>query len=194
MIKQILKKCIFIINNMYNKIVLRHNRVEIGNNLIISGRIYCVAGKTGNIKIGNNVRINSGIRYNPIGGDSKAILFADEGGSISIGDNVGMSNCAIVSKTSISIGNGVMIGGGVKIYDSDFHWVSPVQRKTEKGGKKKPVVIKDDTFIGAHSIILKGVTIGRGVVIGAGSVVTRDISDFEVWAGNPATFKYHLKE
>ena len=49
-------------------------------------------------------------------------------------------------------------------------------------------MIKDHAFIGAHAIILKGVTIGEGSVIGAGSVVTKSVPDGEIWAGNPAVF------
>jgi acetyltransferase-like isoleucine patch superfamily enzyme len=52
----------------------------------------------------------------------------------------------------------------------------------------KPVVIRDGAFIGAHTIVLKGVTIGERSVVGAGSVVTKDIPDGEIWAGNPARF------
>lgn len=50
------------------------------------------------------------------------------------------------------------------------------------------MTIKDNAFIGAHSIILKGVTIGEKSIIGAGSVVARDVPDGEIWAGNPAKF------
>ena len=51
-----------------------------------------------------------------------------------------------------------------------------------------PILIKEGAFIGAHAIILKGVTIGRHSVIGAGAVVTKNVPDNEVWAGNPAKF------
>lgn len=50
----------------------------------------------------------------------------------------------------------------------------------------KPIVIEDDVFIGAHSIILKGVNIGQGAIIAAGSVVTKSIPAYETWGGNPA--------
>lgn len=59
---------------------------------------------------------------------------------------------------------------------------------SELGGATSPVVIKDGVFIGAHCIILKGVTIGEKSIIGAGSVVTKSIPDGEIWAGNPAKF------
>lgn len=51
---------------------------------------------------------------------------------------------------------------------------------TETGGATKPVVIKDGAFIGAGSMILKGVTIGEGAIVGAGSVVTKNIPDYEI--------------
>ena len=61
-------------------------------------------------------------------------------------------------------------------------------RHPDPGIGTKPVLIRQGAFIGAHSIILKGVTIGRHSVIGAGSVVTHDVPDNEIWAGNPAVF------
>ena len=62
------------------------------------------------------------------------------------------------------------------------------KRINEAGGETKPVIIKDGAFIGADGIILKGVTIGKKSVIGAGSVVTKSVPDGEIWAGNPAKF------
>ena len=76
----------------------------------------------------------------------------------------------------------------MKIYDTDFHKLSDGQRELNdrKRARKAAVTIEDKAFVGAHSILLKGVTVGKGAVIGAGSVVTRDIPPGEVWAGNPA--------
>ena len=56
-----------------------------------------------------------------------------------------------------------------------------------------PIVIGNDVFVGANSIILKGVTIGDRAIIGAGSIVTKDIPKDEVWAGNPAKFIRKIK-
>jgi acetyltransferase-like isoleucine patch superfamily enzyme len=80
------------------------------------------------------------------------------------------------------------VGGGTKIYDTDFHWLEFEKRISEPGGKTAPVIIKDGAFIGAHCIILKGVSIGEKSIVGAGSVVTKSIPDGEIWAGNPAKF------
>jgi len=101
-----------------------------------------------------------------------------------------MSNSAIVCVNSITIGDNVMIGGSCKIWDTDFHPIDPDMRKKDpnKNFKSRPIIIKDNAFIGGCSIILKGVTIGENAVIGAGSVVSKDVPANEIWAGNPARF------
>lgn len=175
-------------NFVYNYIVLKYRRVRYGKNLKIDGRIHIVANSKNGIVIGNNVKINSCRSSNPIGGDIKTILFAKVNAKIKIGDNCGISNVTIFAFDNITIGNDVYIGGSVKIYDTDFHWLDYDKRITQEGGVTKPVRIEDGAFIGAHSIVLKGVTIGKKSVVGAGSVVTRDIPENEIWAGNPAKF------
>ena len=81
-----------------------------------------------------------------------------------------------------------MLGADVKIWDTDFHPVNYNDRMRNLAGAARPVHIKEGVFVGACSIVLKGVTIGEHSVIGAGSVVTHDIPPNEVWAGNPAVF------
>lgn len=141
---------------------------------------------------GKNLNMNNGIRNNPIGATQRCTIFVDNNASLVIGDNVGISQAAIICHTKIVIGNNVNIGGGVCIYDTDFHSLDYRLREnanTDMVNKiKKPVIIEDNAFIGAHSIILKGVTIGKNAVIGAGSVVTRSVPANQIWAGNPAKF------
>lgn len=155
-----------------------------------SGIPYVSIAGGGKCLIGNNFRMNNGNMGNPIGRPQRCVLFADKGALIVIGENVGMSSTAIVSYEKISIGDNVKIGGGVCIYDTNFHSLDPSQRKNKvddfKNRKNKPVKIGNNVFIGAHSTILKGVEIGDNSIIGACSVVTKNIPANEIWGGNPA--------
>jgi hypothetical protein len=111
---------------------------------------------------------------------------------IQIGAGTGMSGASICAAISIRIGSKVLLGADVTIVDTDFHAMDPAV----EGGRRHnndpervaaaPVVIEDNVFVGADSIILKGVTIGENSVIGAGSVVTRSIPANVIAAGNPA--------
>lgn len=109
-----------------------------------------------------------------------------EGAVIRIGNNVGVSGCTIAAANSIEIGDNVLIGSGAVIFDSDAHAIDPIERRLGGCGNSKPIKIGNDVFVGARSIILKGVTIGDGALVGAGSVVTKDVEAFSVVAGNPA--------
>ena len=186
--KKIVKSILEIPNNIYNELLLSYRHVKHGNNLKIHGRVFCVSNSKDGIVIGDNVSINSSRQSNPIGGETKTTLFAKGTGKIRIGNDCGMSNVTIFAEESIIIGNHVRIGGSTKIYDTDFHWLDLQRRISETGGVTKPVEIKDGAFIGAHCIVLKGVTIGEESVVGAGSVVTKSIPAGEIWGGNPAKF------
>ena len=193
-IKQFLHKIYSVPNNLYNFATFRYRHVKHGNNLKINGRIFCVSNSPGGIVIGDNVRINSSRSSNPIGGDTRTIFFAKGDGKIRIGNNCGISNATFSAIDSITICDYVLIGGNVKIYDSDFHSLNFKGRISGQQGLHCPIVIKDGAFIGAHSVILKGVTIGEKSIVGAGSVVTNDIPDGEIWAGNPAKFIKKIEE
>lgn len=111
-------------------------------------------------------------------------------GEISIGNNVGISYANITSFNKITIEDNVLISSGVKIWGTDFHSIDFLYRceKSDTHIKTASVIIRKGTFIGACSIILKGATIGQHFAVGAGSVVTKNIPDNEIWAGNPAVF------
>ena len=97
-----------------------------------------------------------------------------------------MSTTRLWIHKSARIGNNVKIGGCVLITDTDAHPMDYVARRSSnEGTKSAPVVIEDDVWVGAHCIILKGVTIGARSIIGAGSVVTKSIPADCVAAGNP---------
>lgn len=116
---------------------------------------------------------------------------------ITIGSRTFIGNSMIVSAESVHIGDDVLISWGCTIVDHDSHALDFEGRKGDvtlwAEGKKDwakvkivPVRIEDRAWIGFNSIILKGVQIGRGSVVAAGSVVTRDVAPFTVVGGNPA--------
>ena len=143
----------------------------------------------GSLNIGENLKLNSNLRSNPIGGDEKCKFIIKENAVLTIGDNVGISNTTIYCSQHITIEDNVFIGGSTKIYDTDFHSLNFEKRiSSDDDIKSKSVKIRKNVFIGAHSIILKGVEIGEASIIGAGSVVTKDVPKNEIWAGNPAKF------
>ena len=176
------------IPSLCNALTCWYRRVKVGKHVKFNGRIR-VYGR-GRIEIGDRVRINSGRRYNAIGGDTTVILNSSVNGRITIGEGSGLSNCTIVARESVTIGKDVRIGGSTHIYDTDFHAISFEDRilHGDQNTRNKPVAIGDGAFIGCSVLILKGVTIGRHSVIGAGSVVAKDVPAGEIWAGNPARF------
>lgn len=110
---------------------------------------------------------------------------------IRIGDDVGISASVLNCRSSILIGNYVKIGSGCLVTDNDSHHSDPVLRRMSNNScdlKASEIIIEEDVFIGARSIILKGVHIGRGAIVGAGSVVTKDVEQYTVVGGNPAKF------
>ena len=81
------------------------------------------------------------------------------------------------------------------MFTSDFHSLDPIIRaggEDQANKKRAPVVLCDNLFIGAHSTILKGVTVGENSIVGAGSVVTKNIPANQIWGGNPAKFIRNL--
>lgn len=161
-------------------------------NFKTSGVPFVSLTKGGSLEIGNNFKMNNTLRSNPIGRSQKCIFFVGPGATLKIGNNVGISQAAIVCHHKIIMEDNIKIGGGVCIYDTDFHSLNPKDRINPKLDKKntvvKEVIIKKNAFIGAHSIILKGIQIGENSIVGAGSVVTKSIPDNQIWGGNPAKF------
>lgn len=180
------------------KAILNYQGASYGNNCRFGGYTRVSIYKGGVCKIGNDFRCLSGIRYCVSSNDpSKLVVWP--GGKLIIGDNVGISATSFACKGEITVGNNVRIGSGCVIHDTDHHSLNAEARtganKKEDvaGAIKKPVIIKDNVFIGARCLILKGVVVGENSIIGAGSVVTKNIPDNEIWAGNPAKFIKALK-
>ena len=143
----------------------------------------------GTLTIGEGFKCNNTTKSNSIGLIQPCVFnIITPGSQIVIGDNVGISGSTICARKKVVIGNNVQIGSGCIITDSDAHPIDWRDRREGFSDKIKcaPVQIEDDVFIGARSIILKGVTIGERSVVGAGSVVTKDVPADCIVAGNPA--------
>lgn len=178
----------FQVPHFFNRLPLKLFKVKFGRNVIINGRLFI--RNNGRITLGDNVKINSSIAAATGGGPYISALVTSQNASLSIGNNVGMSCATIIARTSITIEDNVMIGSGACVFDTDFHSLNLENRmkRPDPDIKAKPVKICNGAFIGARSLVLKGVTIGERSIVGAGSVVTKSIPDGEIWAGNPAKF------
>jgi acetyltransferase-like isoleucine patch superfamily enzyme len=141
-----------------------------------------------NILIGDNSHIRG------------ELLTFNYGGNIKIGNNtfVGIGT-KIWSGESVKIGSNVLISHNVNILDTDSHELNHIERAKgfmnligeghpkEKGNIiTEPVIIEDNVWISFNAVILKGVKIGRGAIIAAGAIVTKDVEAFTLVAGNPA--------
>ena len=143
----------------------------------------------GHIEVGRNFKCINRLVHNDVGMIQPTFFNVLPKGTLHIGDNVGISGTTISCKEAVTIGNNVMIGSGCLIADNDAHPIDVEKRNAPNYYSyvvSSPVVIDDDVFIGARSIILKGVHIGKGAVVGAGSVVTKDVPPHTIVAGNPA--------
>jgi acetyltransferase-like isoleucine patch superfamily enzyme len=104
-----------------------------------------------------------------------------------MGDDVGLSGATVCCAERVEIGDRVLVGANVTITDTDFHALRPEGRRwSGASADAAPVAVGDDVFLGMGSVVLKGVTIGRDAVVGALSVVTRDVPAGAVVAGAPA--------
>jgi acetyltransferase-like isoleucine patch superfamily enzyme len=161
--------------------------VNVGKRFVFIGRLRC--WNQGTLVIGNNVRINSGGDRNEVGGDRRTRFRVGLHGSLIIEDNVGISGSTIIAHDSIILHAGTLIGGGCDIYDTDFHEIQPEDRMFCRGPiHTAPVEIGPNAWIGAFTIVLKGVRIGEGSIVAAGSLVTKDVPPNEIWGGRPAKF------
>lgn len=142
-----------------------------------------------------------------------AITFESVDGEVRIGDRTYVGNdCSIISRNLIEIGSDVTMAWGITVYDHNSHSLDWRQRArvvkhfyrtygtpdcfagidwTDVGSA--PIVISDRVWIGFGAVILKGVTIGEGAIVGACSVVSRDVEPYTVVAGNPAVLIRRLE-
>lgn len=154
--------------------------VSIGAGVIISptAKIYGSTKGT-RVAIGDNCQIYDYVVIQCVGGD----------GDITIGKFCYINPFSVLySGNGITIGESVLIAAGVKIVPTNHAFsrrdidIRCQGFADSKGG----VFIDDDVWVGANAVVLDGVTIGRGAIIGAGSVVTISVPEYEIWGGVPA--------
>jgi len=140
---------------------------------------------TTKIEIGDHCHFISDFSTNLVGVNRKCIV-ATHGdfATIQIGNECGFSGTVIGAAESIKIGNNVFFGANTLVTDFDWHAVNPENRKTGKP-KSAPIVIEDNVWIGINTVILKGVSIGQNTIIGANSLVVKDIPANVIAGGNP---------
>lgn len=161
-----------------------------GKNIRIYGRLLFKSCDDSTVVLGDNLVIRSATKYNFVGINKAVSIAVLKNAQLSIGDYTGFSGTSIFAAQKIVIGKYCNFGGNTAIWDTDFHPLEYSDRRVQNTSKIRsmPVIIGDDVFVGANTIILKGVEIGDRAVIGAGSVVTKNIPPDEIWAGNPAKF------
>jgi len=152
-------------------------RIKLGNNVKLHANL--LLGEFDEFKIGDNVQINQNVT---IGARSQAVEpFLTIGKNCDIGPGT-LIDCS----HRVEIGNDVIFSPNISIYTHLHNYEKKDILIREQGESTAPVIIEDDVFIGKGATILMGVKIGKGAVIGAHSVVTKDIPEYAVCGGVPA--------
>jgi acetyltransferase-like isoleucine patch superfamily enzyme len=198
----------FILNKLfYNpyRFVNKYQNIDIGENVVLFKSCkfeFEFENNNNAVSIGKN---------SMIGGK---IVFESTEGQVLIGENTFINGgSTLISRSEICIGSNVTIAWGCTIYDHNSHSLNYLDRRGDvanqivahkSGGSivknkdwstvsSSKIIIGDDVWIGFGSIILKGVTIGEGSIVGAGSVVRESVEPWTVVAGNPAVEIKKLK-
>lgn len=179
----------------WNRIFFHLAGVNFGKGLTVFNKVYLKVAKSSSISIGKNLVITSGDSINPLCRTQRACLYVRKGAKLIIGDDCGFSSPCFWCDDQIVVGNRVKMGGDCVIIDSDAHSLDYRDRANELNVSNNqvfskvahaPIVIEDDVWIGTRCIIMKGVTIGARSVVGAGSIVTKDVPADTLVCGSPA--------
>lgn len=150
-----------------------------GRGIRFYGIPFIQIATSGSLSIGNNCAFRSSSTSNLIGINRPCILSVNPEAKLVIGNNCGFSGTVIGCFSNIKIGDGVRCGANTLITDSDWHPGDP------RSSNAKGIFIDANVWLGVNVIVMKGVHIGENSVIGAGSVVTKDIPANVIAAGNP---------
>jgi len=170
-------------------LILGFRLIKLGYNFLITKWYLRAINKKGKIIFTNKKPDIENKGYAEIGhltriwsNVNRCRLSIKKGGQLIIGKGCRINGPTIAVTNKVIIGNRCRIAPEVYIMDGDFHAVE----NRLANGVSKPIIIEDDAWVATRAMVLKGVRIGRGAVVAAGSVVTRDVPDYTVVAGVPA--------
>ncbi len=155
--------------------------LHVGYNVLLSDGVNINAFSQKGCRLGDNVRIRENVWM------LSTSVLTDPGVGLSLGDNVYVGPFSVLGAGGgLTIHNDVTIGAHVDILAEDHNFGDTDLPINQQGVVRRGIVIEEDCWIGNRATILDGVRIGRGSVIGAAAVVTRDIPEFSVAVGSPA--------
>ncbi len=151
---------------------LWNRQLRAGRNVAIDPRAYIARG--GSVTLGEETVVRAGAMLLP------------SSGSISIGKKTSINQYTIINgQGGVTIGDSVLVAAFVGIFAANHRFIDPARSILKQGMSAKGIHIEDDVWIGTHAVILDGVSIGKGSVIGAGTVVTKDVLPYSVVMGVP---------
>jgi acetyltransferase-like isoleucine patch superfamily enzyme len=163
--------------------------IFIEGKVVILGRPLIDIRRGSKLFLGNGVILTSRNKGYHLNIQAPVKLFADRpGAEIRVGEQTRIAGSCIHAQRSVTIGKRCLIAGNCQIIDANGHDLSfpGVEQRLDIEGLGAPIVIEDDVWLGTNTVVLPGVTIGRGAVIGANSVVSSNIPPMVVARGNPA--------
>lgn len=178
-----------LVSTFISRIKLKFWDISIGSSIKFYGIPIIKKNEGSIIVIGENCTFRSSIKSNMVGLNRKCIISTyGKDSVIIIGNSCGFSGCVIAASNSIRIGNNVLCGANTLITDFDWHPINPSDRLNRIDNvKSAPITIEDNVWLGINTVVLKGVHIGKNTVIGANSVVVKDIPENVIAAGNPCS-------
>jgi len=155
--------------------------ISLGRNVYLGDYTFINGLSREGFVLGNNVRIREHVWI------QATSLLDDLGRGLIVGDNTYIGpRCVIGAGGGVTIGSNVTIGAAVDLLAENHNFDDPGRLINEQGVSRKGIIIEDDVWIGNRVIVLDDVQVSHGAVIGAGSVVKKNIPAYSIVAGNPA--------